>query len=34
MAEKVKIWFDPEAYYLEVQFKEAPGYLKKPGTTR
>jgi uncharacterized protein YuzE len=31
MAEKVKIWFDPEADYLEVQFKEAPGYLKETG---
>ncbi len=28
MAEKLKIWFDPEADYLEVQFKEAPGYMK------
>ena len=24
MADKVKIWFDREADYLEVQFKEAP----------
>ena len=29
MGEKVKIWFDPEADYLEVQFKEAPGYMKE-----
>ena len=29
MAEKVKIWFDREADYLEVQFKEAPGYMKE-----
>ncbi len=29
MAEKVKVWFDPEADYLEVQFKEAPGYMKE-----
>lgn len=29
MAEKVKIWFDPEADYLEVQFKEAPGYMQE-----
>jgi hypothetical protein len=28
MAERVKIWFDREADYLEVQFKEAPGYMK------
>ena len=26
---KVKIWFDREADYLEVQFKEAPGYMKE-----
>lgn len=29
MAEKVKVWFDREADYLEVQFKEAPGYMKE-----
>jgi uncharacterized protein YuzE len=29
MAEKVKVWFDREADYLEVQFKEAPGYMKQ-----
>jgi hypothetical protein len=29
MAERVKIWFDREADYLEVQFKEAPGYMKE-----
>ncbi|HYR77756.1 MAG TPA: DUF2283 domain-containing protein [Pyrinomonadaceae bacterium] len=29
MADKLKIWFDPEADYLEVQFKEAPGYMKE-----
>ena len=29
MADKVKIWFDREADYLEVQFKEAPGYMKE-----
>lgn len=28
MAEKVKIWFDPEADYLEVQFREAPGFMR------
>ena len=26
---KVKIWFDREADYLEVQFEEAPGYMKE-----
>jgi len=29
MAEKVKIWFDREADYPEVHFKEAPGYMKE-----
>jgi len=29
MAEKLKIWFDPEADYLEVQFREAPGCMKE-----
>ena len=29
MADKVKIWFDREGDYLEVQFKEAPGYMKE-----
>ena len=29
MAEKVKVWFDREADYLEVQFEEAPGYMKE-----
>ena len=27
MAEKVKVWFDSEADYLDVQFKEAPGSM-------
>jgi hypothetical protein len=26
MAEKVKVWFDAEADFLEVRFSEAPGY--------
>lgn len=25
MAEKVKVWFDPEGNHLEVQFSDAPG---------
>ncbi len=29
MAEKVTVWFDAEADYLEVQFKHAPGYMKE-----
>jgi hypothetical protein len=33
MADKVKIWFDSEADYLEVQFKEAPGHMKELRTT-
>jgi len=26
MAEKVKVWFDPEADFLEVRFSDAPGF--------
>ncbi|MDB9528262.1 DUF2283 domain-containing protein [Oscillatoria sp. CS-180] len=29
MAERVKVWFDPEADYLEVTFSEAPGYMQE-----
>lgn len=29
MADKVTVWFDAEADYLEVQFKRAPGYMKE-----
>jgi uncharacterized protein YuzE len=29
MADKVKLWFDSEADYLEVHFKESPGYMKE-----
>jgi uncharacterized protein YuzE len=29
MADKVRVWFDAEADYLEVQFKSAPGYMKE-----
>jgi uncharacterized protein YuzE len=29
MAEKLTVWFDPAADYLEVHFKEAPGYMKE-----
>ncbi len=28
MAEKVKVWFDPEGDYLEVQFSQAPGFMR------
>jgi uncharacterized protein YuzE len=28
MAEKVKVWFDGEADYLEVRFSDASGYQK------
>jgi hypothetical protein len=28
MAGKLKVWFDPEADYLEVQFREAPGFMR------
>ena len=29
MANKLKVWFDPEADFLEVRFSEAPGYSKE-----
>lgn len=29
MADKVTVWFDAEADYLEVQFKCTPGYMKE-----
>ncbi len=29
MAEKVKVWFDAEGDYLEVQFRDAPGYMRE-----
>lgn len=29
LADKVTVWFDAEADYLEVQFKRAHGYLKE-----
>lgn len=29
MAQKVKIWFDPEGDYLEVLFSEKPGYMRE-----
>ncbi len=28
MAEKVKVWFAPEGDCLEVQFKDAPGFMR------
>jgi len=29
MADKIKIWFDPEADFLEVRFSAAAGYEKE-----
>ncbi|MGA2542694.1 MAG: DUF2283 domain-containing protein [Verrucomicrobiota bacterium] len=29
MAEKIKVWFDAEADFLEVRFSEAAGYMKQ-----
>ena len=29
MADKVKVWFDPEGDFLEVQFRDAPGYMRE-----
>jgi hypothetical protein len=31
MADKVKVWFDAEADYLEVRFNDAAGYMKETG---
>ena len=28
MADKVLVWFDPEGDYLEVQFSDAPGFMR------
>jgi hypothetical protein len=28
MAEKVKVWFDPEGDFLEVLFNDAPWYMR------
>jgi uncharacterized protein YuzE len=29
MADKLKVWFDAEADYLEVRFSDAAGYMKE-----
>jgi hypothetical protein len=29
MADKVNVWFDAEAHYLEVRFSDAVGYMKE-----
>lgn len=29
MADKVKLWFDPEGDYIEVTFSDAPGYMRE-----
>ena len=29
MAEKIKVWFDAEADYLEVRFADSAGYMKE-----
>jgi uncharacterized protein YuzE len=29
MAEKIKVWFDAEADFLEVRFTDAAGYMKE-----
>ena len=28
MADKVKVWFDPEGDYLEVQFRQGAGFMR------
>lgn len=29
MPERVNVWFDPEADFLEVTFSDAPGYMRE-----
>jgi hypothetical protein len=29
MAEKIKVWFDPEGDFLEVRFTDVPGYMRE-----
>lgn len=29
MADKVKLWFDPEGDFLEVTFSDAPGHMRE-----
>ena len=29
LPEKVKVWFDPEGDFLEVQFSDAPGFMRE-----
>ena len=29
MAEKVKVWFDPEGDFLEVRFSDVAGYMRE-----
>jgi hypothetical protein len=29
MAEKLKVWFDPEGDFLEVQFSDAPAFMRE-----
>jgi hypothetical protein len=29
MADRVKLWFDPEGDFLEVTFSDAPGYMRE-----
>ena len=31
MADKVKVWFDAEADYLEVRFSDAAGHMQETG---
>ena len=29
MAEKLRVWFDPEGDFLEVRFSDAPGHMRE-----
>jgi uncharacterized protein YuzE len=29
MADKIKVWFDPQADFLEVRFSDKPGFMRE-----
>lgn len=29
MSQQIKVWFDPEGDFLEVQFSDKPGYMRE-----
>jgi len=34
MAQRVKVWYDPEGDYLEVTFSDKPGYMRETDNDR